>query len=56
MTTNEHRLVIEAIAARDLDLANRVLREHFGRMIRWLDAEEAQAERAAASPAENAKP
>jgi GntR family transcriptional regulator, transcriptional repressor for pyruvate dehydrogenase complex len=49
MTTNEHRLVIEAIAARDVELANRVLREHFGRMIRWLDAEEAQAERLAAA-------
>lgn len=45
LTTHEHRLVIEAIATRDVELANRVLREHFGRMLRWLDAEEAQAER-----------
>lgn len=48
MTTNEHRLVIEAVAARDVELANRVMREHFGRMIRWLDNEEAAAKQAAA--------
>lgn len=43
MTTHEHRLVIKAITTRNVDLAVRAMREHFGRMIRWLDAAEAAA-------------
>jgi len=38
-TINEHRLLIEALAARDVELATRVLQEHFDRQIRWLDQE-----------------
>ncbi len=36
-TINEHRLLIEALAARDVALATRVLKEHFDRQLRWLD-------------------
>lgn len=44
-TINEHRLLIEAVAARDSDLAARVLREHFDRQLRWLEGEELAAAR-----------
>lgn len=40
-TVHEHRLLIEAAAAHDDSLATRVLREHFDRQLRWLEAEEA---------------
>ncbi|MBP7933943.1 MAG: FadR family transcriptional regulator [Phycisphaerae bacterium] len=40
-TVHEHRLLIEAAAAHDDALATRVLREHFDRQLRWLEAEEA---------------
>lgn len=39
-TTNEHRLLIEAVAASDLALATRVLNSHFDRQLRWLDEEQ----------------
>ena len=39
-TINEHRLVIEAFAARDADLARKVLIEHFDRQLRWLKNDE----------------
>ena len=39
-TINEHRLMIEAFAARDGALASRVMEEHFNRQLRWLEREE----------------
>ncbi len=38
-TINEHRLLIEAVAARDLQLATRVLHSHFDRQLKWLENE-----------------
>ncbi len=40
-TINEHRLLIEAVAARDLELASRVLHSHFDRQLQWLETEHA---------------
>jgi GntR family transcriptional repressor for pyruvate dehydrogenase complex len=39
LTIQEHRLVIEALAARDAAKATDLLREHFERQIRWLDTD-----------------
>jgi DNA-binding FadR family transcriptional regulator len=41
LTIHEHRMVIEALAARDSAKAAEVLREHFERQVRWLEADAA---------------
>ncbi len=40
LTSREHRLLVDALAARDVAAATQVLHDHFWRQLSWLEADE----------------